>query len=635
MSDAPRRAPRPGLLLALVLGGVAAAYQAAAFGGFVWDDHALIVGNPVVHHLGSALGAFVRGFWARPLAGDAGSYYRPLLTLVNAGDWTLGGGQAWVFHLTSLGLHLAVCVAVFALARRLGAGGGAAALATAAFGVFPRLTESVAWISGRSDVLAAGFALLVLLLWRPGWRPRLAAAGAFGLGLLSKEVAAAAVVGVVVWELAAARRDGRPLARALWRPWPLYLGAAIYGGLRVAALGPRLAAAGQAHLGLLPRAGLALQTLGTYLTLILDPLRPRVEIGRVGVARPGLMILGGAVLLFGVALSVWAWRRWPPARLAAAATAVAALVPVLHLVPIPVQAVAADRFLYLPLAAALPVGAAWATGLAGRWRWVLASVAGAAVLTFAGATYARVPAWRTDLALWHRAVATHGDESGLPWAGLGQALLDRHRPREALAAYDRAISLDSRIFGAAGEGFPFEWSGKAACLEALGRYDEAVAVIRDLARRFPGHPRYHYDLAMAQLRALRFDAAEATLARRPDPDPALTGRLRRLVARTRREVAALPPPGRAASLEARRAWAELDDRLGRTHAARGAFAALAADPQVSPALLRRAAGWLALKGDRASAEEALRRLGAVAGPDDPQVAALRQALADRFADPGR
>ena len=545
MSDASRRVPRPGILLALALGSVAVAYEAVALGGFVWDDHELIVGNPAVHHLGAALGAFVRGFWARPLAGDAGSYYRPLLTLVNAGDWVAGGGRPWLFHLTNLGLHLAVCAGVFALARRLGATGPAAALAAAAFGVFPRLTESVAWISGRTDILAAGFALGVLLLWREGWRHRLAAAVALLLGLLSKEVAGAALVGVMGWELSEARRAARPLASALARPWPLYLGAAGYGVLRVAALGGGLGGAGSARLGLLGRVGLGLETLGTYLAMVLDPLRPRVEIGRVGVGRPGLVLLGAGVLLGGVVLGTRAWRRAPPPRLAAAATAVAALLPVLHLVPIPVQAVAADRFLYLPLAVAVPVLAAWASGRAGRWRWGAGALVGAAVLTFAAATHARVPVWRTDLDLWHGAVATHGDESGLPYAGLGQALLDRHRPHAALAAYDRAIALDSRIFGAAGEAFPVEWSGKAACLEALGRYDEAMALIRDLGRRFPGHPRYHYDLAMAQLRALDPDAAEATLARRPDPDPALTRRLRRLVAQTRREMATLPPEAAA------------------------------------------------------------------------------------------
>ena len=74
-------------------------------------------------------------------------YYRPLTIFPLALDHELWGADPRGFHRTNVALHLLVCALVFLLARRLGAEVVAAALATLAWGLFPRLTEAVTFVS--------------------------------------------------------------------------------------------------------------------------------------------------------------------------------------------------------------------------------------------------------------------------------------------------------------------------------------------------------------------------------------------------------------------------------------------------------------------------------------------------------
>ncbi len=176
--------PRPLILLALALLAVLAAYAPSLTGTFVWDDHMLIVENPRAHELSAPSEFFTRAFWSTPfqrVRDNVHSFYRPLVGLSYALDWVRSNGEPAAFHVTNVLLHLLVVALVFALARQLGASGRAAAAAAGAFGLLPRLTESVAWISGRTDVLAACFALLALWVERAGpprWGRRVAVARA-------------------------------------------------------------------------------------------------------------------------------------------------------------------------------------------------------------------------------------------------------------------------------------------------------------------------------------------------------------------------------------------------------------------------------------------------------------------------
>jgi len=168
-------------------------YLASLDGPFVYDDKVEVAGNRAIR---------VFENWRAVLGYNVS---RPLLVLSYAFDWQRAGLDPRAYHITSLVLHaLTMGTAVFmgdAVARLFGLTRPflRAALAAGLWGLHPMGAESVAYITGRSEVLCALFVFLSLgahaeavLAERSGklglgWRA-LSLVG-FAGGVLSKEVA--------------------------------------------------------------------------------------------------------------------------------------------------------------------------------------------------------------------------------------------------------------------------------------------------------------------------------------------------------------------------------------------------------------------------------------------------------------
>jgi len=219
---------RPALLRGGVLAVVAfAAFAPSLWAGFTADDFTLF---HTVHHYAGLDWAFGRNDAGE--AGAAGHFYRPLWVLWNAGLFKLFRDSEVALHAASLALFALVAVEVWALARRL-IGPEAAWVAGLAFALYPRHGESVAWISGNTDL--AGVALLLASLlcllthWPVGVRvvssTVLAAAAA-----LTKEISFVLPV-LAFLVLYLAPRDDRATNRRLRLAAPLAMIAALVGVL--------------------------------------------------------------------------------------------------------------------------------------------------------------------------------------------------------------------------------------------------------------------------------------------------------------------------------------------------------------------------------------------------------------------
>ena len=128
-----------------------ALYAGTLWNGFVWDD--LLTAVP-----------------SRPLGEvltqRTGMYYRPLVMLSFALDRAVWGDLPAGFHLTNLLLHVAAAGLLATLAAAVGLGAGASLAAALVFLAHPVQSEAVTYVSGRTDVLCALFALLGFLAWR-------------------------------------------------------------------------------------------------------------------------------------------------------------------------------------------------------------------------------------------------------------------------------------------------------------------------------------------------------------------------------------------------------------------------------------------------------------------------------------
>jgi len=162
------------------------AFLPAIFSGFLADDYMLL---RTLRRIGDVGAAFRKNDLGE--AGNSGHFYRPVWVLWNAGLKELFGARALPFHLASLVLYAVITVEVWVLARRL-VGESRAWIAAFAFALYPRHGESVAWISGSTDLTAVTLGLGALLCATAPWRLSVRLATVVfltALAGLSKEIA--------------------------------------------------------------------------------------------------------------------------------------------------------------------------------------------------------------------------------------------------------------------------------------------------------------------------------------------------------------------------------------------------------------------------------------------------------------
>jgi protein O-mannosyl-transferase len=210
-------------ILLFVLAATFTAYARTLSFGFVHDDFVFLVNNPAIHSWRYLSQYFTSSVWEGVYPGLAGNYYRPVFLIWMRLQDALFGSQAGLWHLTTVGTHLAATVLAYYLALRILRDRLAAATATMVFGLHPVHIEAVAWISGVTEPLVGVFflgAFLCYLKMRDGggkarvWL--MAAVLLYIIGLLEKEteILLPAIIGVYEWVYGAL-----PARVRVWRTW--------------------------------------------------------------------------------------------------------------------------------------------------------------------------------------------------------------------------------------------------------------------------------------------------------------------------------------------------------------------------------------------------------------------------------
>ncbi|MFA6316151.1 MAG: tetratricopeptide repeat protein [Elusimicrobiota bacterium] len=428
---------------ALILCAVLGVWSNTLGNGFVWDDHLYILNNPLLREASNIRHLLDPAFYTSSPWVLAG--HRPVFLASLFLDRSVWGFDPSGYHLTNLFLHASNSLWVYALAWLMTSCLPAALLAGLLFGLHPVTTEAVNGVCFRSDLLAAFFVFAGLwthLKLRGRSRAPLAAAivaALFGLGLLSKEMAASLPLLILLAEAYFPLPQGRP-SRLAWAAGMLLAAAVLYAAFwaprfqyagitePARASGPASspAPAAKATAAPIPEPGqrsffsrsspestllnsktsFRVWTMAVafseYVKLMVFPaplvvdrspgLFPALDL-RVGVALAVLAVL----LLYAVVL-----RSVHPLSAFGAAWFFASLLPVSGIVPLynPV----AERYLYLTAA-----GACWAMGsglalLARAARpWALpaaSALASVLLLGFGLATRARNDDWRNDRTLF-------------------------------------------------------------------------------------------------------------------------------------------------------------------------------------------------------------------------------------------
>lgn len=92
-----------------------------------------------------------------------GSFYRPVLTMSFALDAMIAGKNPFIYHLSSLLLHVIVSFLLFIFLKKLKIDEIFIFLFTSLFVLHPAFAHAVAWIPGRNDLLLAVFVLSAMI----------------------------------------------------------------------------------------------------------------------------------------------------------------------------------------------------------------------------------------------------------------------------------------------------------------------------------------------------------------------------------------------------------------------------------------------------------------------------------------
>ena len=196
----------PPLVLALLVFGV---YAPTTRNGFVWDDNALILRDPLIRSWRLIPEGFQHFLFTDAAASD---FYRPIQRLTYTLDYATFGFRPAPYHIASIAWHLAAAIALFFFAsellRTVALGERARRLvplvAAIAWAIHPVQSSAVAYASGRADSLAAAFGFAGLWLGLRGlratgaklWIFAVAAGVSLLLSALSKELG---LIYLVLW----------------------------------------------------------------------------------------------------------------------------------------------------------------------------------------------------------------------------------------------------------------------------------------------------------------------------------------------------------------------------------------------------------------------------------------------------
>jgi tetratricopeptide (TPR) repeat protein len=464
-----------------ILGAVFLVYWPAQRNGFVWDDTALVLRDPLIRSWRLIPESFRHFLFLDATGSD---FYRPLQRLTFLADYAAWGFNPRGYHLTNIYLHLAASVALYFLAatvlptrhRPLYALGLAVLWA-----VHPMHTSAVTYIAGRADPLAAllGFSALALACQalrtpegrRRSWLEWAAALGFLG-ALLSKEsgfFAPALWIGVLV---------AKQAPRKTWIRWALLVTAvfAIYGTLRFSA--QKLAPTDRQDAPTESRGVLAARSWAESLQVFAWPDGLHMERSVAAPAHPtpgeiqSLRVKTLLGLALAAAFSVWAawgWRNRRPSALALGALA-ATFLPCSNLLRL--NATFAEHWFYIPSAfLLLAVAASWEplfSRLGKKWE-ISAALLLAGWGVFLGTTTRAQQIYWLDPRTFLTKTLERGGQTARIHVNLGNLEISEKRLDQAAAEFDRALDLEP--------GLPFALMGRAYVEARRGNNTEALALL--------------------------------------------------------------------------------------------------------------------------------------------------------------
>ena len=498
--------------------------------GLVWDDN-LLEQQIETEIQEGGLGQLFRAEFLALSNQSSLPYYRPLPLLSIWWDFRLSSVFPVSHHLTNVLLHVLCTVLVFLLLRVFLSASRGALFGAFVFALHPIHTESVAFVSGRTDLFATVFIVASVLAWirvsrgissSPKWE-YLVGVLAFFLAGLSKESSVVVPVVILAWD-AVERLEGRGSRETWWVRNRLWLGGWSVAVVFLAAVRWGFADLGASLEDTPERVPLSLgPTIWlTYFRMLVFPWPQSAYYMRDQLDLDGWTMLGAGIVLGLCVLS--SGRRSGRIGLFSLLWIVGFLLPVSALVPVN-AAVVAERFLYLPsIGFCLLIGhLVIRLDESRRWRPVVLPAMLLVTVFFSWGTLNRNKVWKDDITLYssiiqtaptasfphynlavtYQAMAGYEEEAirefketirlqpgaTNAYYNLGTIYGNLGRWEEAIEAYRAAIIAEPRNADA--------YLNLGTTYGSLGRYEEAIQVFKQALEVFPGELKARHNLVLA------------------------------------------------------------------------------------------------------------------------------------------
>ncbi|MDQ6861874.1 MAG: tetratricopeptide repeat protein [Verrucomicrobiota bacterium] len=445
----------PFLLLAFA---VCATYAPAVRDGFVWDDTALILRDPLIRSPRLIVEGFQHFLFTDATASN---FYRPLQRLTYTLEYAAFGLRPALFHLTSIFCHAAAAIALLLFAREFLRAFGATArradrIAFAAaliWAIHPIHSSAVVYISGRADPLAATFGFLglyaALMRFRAidkkrGWVLASGCVLLFTMSALSKE--SGLIFLAVYFLLVLALKKAQRLEAA----GVIAIVLVTYLSLRLPA--EHIEPPAPHALPFLVRPILAARALAEYAGLLVYPANLRMErdvethpsgfgeASITGASIRELQTIAGLLVL--AAFIYWALRERKRDRAAFIALAAGAVtfVPISGIIPL--NATLAEHWLYLPsaflfLSATMSAARLLEGSRVPHLKHVAIPALAAWMVCLSGRSFVRTFDWKDQRTFLQRTIASGGESArmfiNLARLEIDEGQLDNAQPHLATA----------------------------------------------------------------------------------------------------------------------------------------------------------------------------------------------------------
>jgi len=423
---------------------------------------------------------------------DIGRWH-PLTGLTQMLDCELFGLNPGRHHLVNLFFHIINTLLLFALLRQMTGTLWQSAFVAALFAIHPLHVESVAWISGRKDLLSTLFLFLTIAVYfyyvqrrNVGWY--VLALGLFALGLLAKPMLITLPLILLLLDYWPLQRFQRKIPlRLIWEKLPFF---ALSVGSTVATFFIQRSIGAVRTIESIPltiRAANAVVSYLKYIGKLIWPQNLAVFYPYSENIVPAWLAATFAVVLLVVTLRLiliadkfkyllvgWLWF-------------IVTLVPVIGLVRVGDHAMA-DRYTYVSLTGLFIIIAWGANDLLAKWkhrRHILTLSALAVIAVLAVVSGIQTSCWRNSQTLFEHALkVTKGNY--VANANLGAALIEQDKFDQAVEQLQLAIQINPNCAEA--------YLNLADVYRKLGQYADAIQVYNSVIQVRPAYAPAYYEL---------------------------------------------------------------------------------------------------------------------------------------------